>query len=116
MIYPARQVADDQDFLLRVVAKEGTKQSSELDVPRFLSTEEAQAHPQNIALPILEEFICDGWTFVLMPLLSVEWEHPWFFTLAEVLDCIELIVGVGVPFTVINGRPLTVLAGCRFAS
>jgi hypothetical protein len=62
-IYPARQ-ADNHDVVLRVVAKEGDKPTSELDVLRFLSTEKAQAHPQNIALPILEEFVCDGWTFI----------------------------------------------------
>jgi hypothetical protein len=94
---------------IRVVAKEGDKSSSELKVLRFLSTEKALAHPQNIALPILEEFACDGWTFVSMPSLGYQMDSPGFFNLAEVLDAMEQIVGVGVPFAMLTRRPLTVL-------
>jgi hypothetical protein len=87
-IYPARQ-ADKQDVLIRVVAKEGDKPTPELDVLRLLSTEKAQAHPQNIALPILQEFVCDGWTFVKMPCLD---SFPAFYSLKEVFDAIHQLV------------------------
>jgi hypothetical protein len=94
-IYPARLV-DNQHVAIRVVARENDKPNSELDVLRFLSSEKAQAHPQNIALPILQEFNCDGWTFVSMPCLDSLVASPWFFTLSEVFDAIDQIVGVWV--------------------
>jgi hypothetical protein len=97
MLHPARQLADGDDVMIRVVAKGSTGEgASHLDVMRYLSSEALRHDTFNVAIPLLQEIRHEDWAFITMPLMHAGWYAGGarFEILAEGFDFIEQMCGV----------------------
>jgi hypothetical protein len=50
----------------------------------------------NHAFPVLQELVHDDMIFAVFPLLSMGFDHPWFYRISEVLDAVEQVLEVTV--------------------
>jgi hypothetical protein len=61
-----------------------------------LATGDNALRGTNHAVPVLQELVHDDMIFVVFPLLSSGFDHPWFYRFSEVLKAVEQVLEVTV--------------------
>jgi hypothetical protein len=60
-----------------------------------LATGNTALRGDNHAVPVLREIVHGDMTFVVFPLMSMGFDHPWYYRFSEVIDVVEQILEVG---------------------
>jgi hypothetical protein len=115
LLHPARQLADGEHIMIRVVAKGSREGADHLDVIRYLSSEARRSDAFNISIPVLQEIHHEDWTFITMLRMHRGWYsfRAWFETLAEAFDFIEQLCGVSQRACFSERRRIDCSAHCR---